>query len=1641
MNGDRLTDFILYPTKGNDAYKKIYLFDDFRENSNNGIVSGIILEKFSEIFPAQILIGQNNNIFPDYQGFVSVHKYDEKLKFKAYVKGTVASVYTQYEKEWELPIYYDKDVDWYLEKRQKENIPPGMPRWVWYFNETGKIRRVPVKIVSGDFNGDGLTDVLTIEGGYTYQDCRPKEDAYSYPNSYNPSNSYDYECTSYSGGGYNVHWIDLDKRKTSNFSKSSGSLNKRFNSNDLLYALDVTGDGKTNLIHISNGEIYVYELNNDNSLRFLWKQANTHIKTHLAQPIPGDYNGDKKMDFLLPVANNSNRFVLLSSTGKGFDVLEKNLAITYKDSYYEDKERKTNTSFWGWLDPQKVQYRVYHYYRLIPVDINNDGKTDITQVYSSWAPDRFKDERKRSSITMYANTQSTNNLTFVNVASRSFPYTGILPHFIFSDSHIKDIFMDVSMVSGNTIAALYLNKNNRKDMIIKSVIQNDIHYHINYKPMTTSFSYDYEIGEISSTYEKGWNEQYPYVDIECAPSSYLVNKIERTGGGIPVAEQLFKYTGAVSHMQGLGFLGFKSIGRSNWYAKGRANEEGLYTHFRMNPQLRGATVAEFQTEEIINYGIQEPHNYLQKAVYTYDAQTGNDKIFRLKLTQKISEDKLTGVNTTQVFTYDTDLNPTRVATTAGTSQSIAETTYAAKSQAPYLVGRVASQKTSNTIDGDTFTTEQQFTYQNNLVTVKKIKGHNTGFKTERYTYDDVGNITKQEVIAENGETRSEQMEYDSSKRFLKKHTNFEGQVTLYQHNDYDGTLQQETNHFGQTTRYAYDLWGRLTKTTNFLNKSENIIYQTTSADYSVTTSNDDGSFSKQNYNWLGLLTRSEERNAFGQNVVVINQYDAQGRIIKQSLPFYGTSPKGWIETTYDRYGRVTKITQPAGKTNQFTYNGLVTTVNDGTKTTITTKNASGQIVKQQDPGGVITYTYFGNGNLKTADYQGAIQRITQDGWGRKTALNDPSAGNYTYTYDAWDRITKETTPKGTTTYSYEKGSDRIKEKHVAGSGTDMRTTYTYNADKLLSAVKLTNADGNNENYTYTYNAHKQITSLTENKLGGQQVFVRSYVYDGFGRIERENYTAQGYGKKVSTGIIYGRSAGILTSIRKASGENIWDLGSVNEYDQPTSFSKGKVSERFQYDYHYLTEHTITKGSSVLESKSFYFDRTKGLLNHRTYSFNGDKETFGYDNLERLTSWTETGKPTQTQGYDTRGRIERNNQLGRYRYEGNSYQQTRLNTNTEGNAYYTQNTVPTVTYNAFKSPVDIKVDSPKSKDIISYQYDAFGSRATSYYGGLQPDKMQRRYRKHYSHDGIFEIKHDRTQNKTEFFIYLGGDAYAAPAVFASDGQTSRYLYLHRDYLGSITLITDDNGNAVEKRHFNAWGEITKYWNAQGQTTIPSEGILLDRGYTSHEHLLSVGLIHMNGRLYDPMLHRFLQPDNYVQDPFNTQNFNRYGYVLNNPLMYTDPSGEFIWAPIIIGAIIGAVSYTTSAIINDSWSWKGFGLSVLGGAIMGYGSSALGVASAATLTSRVVFNAVATGFASAVMPSINIPIGDWNFSISPAVAFGTGGSAFGVSAGISYSDGNWSFSANTSIRGKSGNSYSGGFIFKPRKTIIFYWIYKI
>src|SRR5690606_31789869 len=144
--------------------------------------------------------------------------------------------------------------------------------------------------------------------------------------------------------------------------------------------------------------------------------------------------------------------------------------------------------------------------------------------------------------------------------------------------------------------------------------------------------------------------------------------------------------------------------------------------------------------------------------------------------------------------------------------------------------------------------------------------------------------------------------------------------------------------------------------------------------------------------------------------------------------------------------------------------------------------------------------------------------------------------------------------------------------------------------------------------------------------------------------------------------------------------------------------------------------------------------------------------------------------------------------------------------------------------------------------------------------------------------------------------------------AGSAGTIKTRYLHKDHLGSITVITDESGNEVESFSFDPWGKrramsltqlqsILGNWSSlnnyqKGNLTIPAltlTSATTHKGFTGHNQLDGVNLIHMGGRVYDAEIGRFLSADPFVQDSTNLQALNRYSYVENNPLSYTDPSG--------------------------------------------------------------------------------------------------------------------------------------------------------
>jgi RHS repeat-associated protein len=151
-------------------------------------------------------------------------------------------------------------------------------------------------------------------------------------------------------------------------------------------------------------------------------------------------------------------------------------------------------------------------------------------------------------------------------------------------------------------------------------------------------------------------------------------------------------------------------------------------------------------------------------------------------------------------------------------------------------------------------------------------------------------------------------------------------------------------------------------------------------------------------------------------------------------------------------------------------------------------------------------------------------------------------------------------------------------------------------------------------------------------------------------------------------------------------------------------------------------------------------------------------------------------------------------------------------------------------------------------------------------------------------GVVEFKHT---------IVAANDAVAIRTLRSNGLDDTRYL--HKDHLGSVDTITNESGAVVARLSFDALGtrrDAASWSGSPKSTDWTAIAATTHRGFTGHEALDNVGLVHMNGRVYDPKIGRFLFADPFVQSPLMSQSLNRYSYVMNNPLSFTDPSGFFL-----------------------------------------------------------------------------------------------------------------------------------------------------
>ena len=243
----------------------------------------------------------------------------------------------------------------------------------------------------------------------------------------------------------------------------------------------------------------------------------------------------------------------------------------------------------------------------------------------------------------------------------------------------------------------------------------------------------------------------------------------------------------------------------------------------------------------------------------------------------------------------------------------------------------------------------------------------------------------------------------------------------------------------------------------------------------------------------------------------------------------------------------------------------------------------------------------------------------------------------------------------------------------------------------------------------------------------------------------------------------------------------------------------------------------------------------------------------------------------------------------------------------------------------------------------------------------------------------------TQNgtTTSYQYIYSPDGLVGIYVKPSNG-TAEMHYAVTDHLGSLLALYKSNFTQTYAASYDAWGK----------QTISKNTLNLRRGYCLHEHWNEFDLIDMNGRFYDPSVGRFLSPDPYVQDITNLQNYNAYSYCLNNPLKYTDPSGEFCVGAVIFGAIAGL--YMGGVLANDSYNpikwdyssgktWRYMGWGAIVGAASGYigaeiATSGCAFANTTSIAMSSLINSVGTAAYTNGKTNIGISFGAFSIDLT-------------------------------------------------------------
>ncbi len=1050
---------------------------------------------------------------------------------------------------------------------------------------------------------------------------------------------------------------------------------------------------------------------------------------------------------------------------------------------------------------------------------------------------------------------------------------------------------------------------------------------------------------LNGNYTKGTEAVYPERDLDSA--LYVVTSVTSTSGASsPNAPatyaQTYEYFEGRENLEGRGLEGFKRIrmtdGRNgfirNNYRHTDFPKTGLVYQDDLS-QSDGTLISRTETQHEVANRIPHVNNksffpYVDwSTTETFEVDPGgtlNGVSIKKTTVNPTVYDNYGNATTIEARVEDTFQVPpgTGSVWTSTITHTIAPD---ATNWCLNLPTRTVIQKTAPAVPTIVRTTDYAPDYIRCRIDSETIEPQTALQVTTGYQYDGFGNVNRITVTPTGLAARTTEVEWGPTGRYVESVTNALNQSMSNDWNRALGVRTNVTDPSSLETILEYDNFGRLTRenrpddtATDFVlsackgsnnfcgvpgSRSKVAVTLRSSSDGEVRTDS-------QYFDLFDRPIRSHQE-LLGNNVSEVTRtFDVYGRLSSESIPHDPAGDMHEVTYQYDLVGRTTLIRRPesaefpnVNNDTRFTYTGPITTKKDAlNRYTKIRRSAVGKIVEVTDATGspsvlgkATAYTYDAFGNLlNVKDSKNNQIVLTYNVRGMKTGSVDPDMGTWTYEYyptgelkkqtdaknnivefeyDAVSRMTKRIESEGNTVWTWgssqpDHNIGRLQrvEQRIPSGAVIYSEAYTYDVKGRLHQRQISS----DSNYTYQYGydpATGQLDSLTYPAVGGYQLALQ-YEYEN----------------------------GLLREVRDANN-TYWHANAINPLGQVTEELLGNVvTTRRAIDLVTGLASRVESGigqATNLQNESYLYDQVGNVTQRQKYTLTGEalSESFHYDLLNRLdystiTSPAFNGAQNLDVDYDELGNITSRSDVN------------------NGATWVYSTARPHAVTQAGSTMYEYDANGNVSKrngfniDWTSYNYPSVirgpNKSMTFSYG---PDRQ--RYRQVYTNGGATEtttyiggaLEKVNVNGVDDFRHYISANGQPIAIVSRKAGITTT-RYLLRDHLGSIATIFDGTGAPILSESFAAFGgrRDAEDWDSDCNcSTLAQIASITRHGFTGHEMIggHSMGLIHMNGRVMDSVTGRFLSPDPFVQFPFDSQSFNRYSYVRNNPLSTTDPSG--------------------------------------------------------------------------------------------------------------------------------------------------------